>query len=54
MDEKLTQSPETAETPAQVPYKPRPVWQIWTARIGLVVVIGAFLLYLYQIATGGL
>lgn len=35
-------------------YTPRPAWQVWGARIGVVIMIVAFLLYCYQIATGGL
>ena len=35
-------------------YTPRPTWQIWAARIGLVIVIIAVILYYINIATGGL
>ena len=35
-------------------YQPRPRWQVWCARIGVVIMIVAFLLYCYQIATGGM
>ncbi len=35
-------------------YKPRPVWQIVLAWIGVAVVAAAFILYLYNIASGGL
>ena len=35
-------------------YTPRPAWQVWAARIGLVVVIIAVILYYLHIATGGL
>ena len=34
-------------------YVPRPVWQVWAARLGVVVVIVCFILYLFHIATGG-
>ena len=37
----------------QKTYIPRPAWQVWSARIGVIVVIIAFLLYCYMIATGG-
>ena len=57
MDDLHTQHnelPNQPETTPETPYTPRPAWQIWAARIGLVVVIAAFALYLYQIATGGM
>ena len=41
----------------QVPeegYIPRPKWQVWAARIGLVVFIGIVILQILQIAGGGL
>ena len=42
-EEKLEQqSPEQPEVFQQKPYEPRPVWQVWLARIGLV----AFLIFL--------
>ena len=34
-------------------YKARPAWQVWCARIGVVIVLAAFLLYCYHIANGG-
>ena len=34
-------------------YTPRPVWQVWAARIGLVIMILAVLLYYWHIASGG-
>ena len=34
-------------------YKPRPGWQIWAARLGLVIVIIAIALYYFHIARGG-
>ena len=40
------------EEPEQ--YRPRPAWQVWAARLGVVIVIVAFLLYCYHIARGGL
>ncbi len=51
----LSQEPERAapEMPQEEHYKPRPAYQIWAARIGLVIVIVAFVLYLLQIASGG-
>ena len=35
-------------------YVPCPAWQIWGARIGVVIMIVAFLLYCWQIARGGM
>ena len=34
-------------------YTPRPAWQVWGARIGLVIVIISIALYYWYIATGG-
>ena len=34
-------------------YKPRPTWQVWAARIGLVIMIICVILYYYHIAWGG-
>ena len=34
-------------------YRPRPTWQVWAARIGLVVMIICVILYYWQIASGG-
>lgn len=34
-------------------YVPRPAWQVWAARIGVVIMIIAFLGYCWQIATAG-
>ncbi len=46
---------EQNQQPQQEPvYTPRPAYQVWAARIGVVIVILAVILYLYQIATGGM
>lgn len=34
-------------------YVPRPAWQIWVARIGLVILIAGVALWLYHIAFPG-
>ena len=34
--------------------KPRPAWQVWAARIGLVLFIGFVILQVVSIARGGL
>ena len=41
-------------TPEESGYVPRPAWQVWCARIGLVIFIGFVILQLFQIAGGGL
>lgn len=43
--EEILQEPET--------YQPRPGWQVWAARLGLVIVIIAIALYYFHIASGG-
>lgn len=35
-------------------YAPRPAWQVWAARIGLMLFILVIILYYIQIARGGL
>lgn len=53
-EENIPEEPEgQMQQPQPEPYRPRPVWQVWGARIGVVIMIVAFLLYCYQIATGG-
>ena len=47
MDEQIHEQEENI-------YTPRPAWQVWAARIGLVIVIIAVILYYINIATGGL
>ena len=54
MDEQRNQTEQTEEISPKEIYTPRPAWQIWAARIGVVIVIVAFLLYVWQIANGGL
>lgn len=43
--EEILQEPES--------YQPRPGWQVWAARLGLVIVIIAIALYYFHIAQGG-
>lgn len=43
------ETPETEEG-----YMPRPGWQVWGARIGLVIFIGFVALQIISIARGGL
>ena len=45
------------EQPAEEPkkgYVPRPAWQVWAARIGLVIIIISVILYYWHIASGGM
>ena len=49
----LTPETETEQEPTQV-YVPRPTWQVWAARIGLVIVIISVILYYWHIASGGM
>ena len=50
MEENRDMAPET-EPEA---YKPRPAWQVWLARVGLVVVVICVILYYLHIFRGGL
>ena len=42
------------EIPPEKGYVERPAWQVWGARIGLVIFIGFVILQLLTIAGGGL
>ena len=44
---------EMEETEQSV-YQPRPAWQVWIARVAVVIVILGVLLYYWHIAGGGL
>ena len=35
-------------------YRPRPAFQVWAARVGLVIMIIAVALYYFHIASGGM
>jgi hypothetical protein len=50
-NEELTDLPAQEEKPK---YTPRPVWQVWGARIGLVIMIISIILYYMHIASGGM
>ena len=43
--------PAEEEKPA---YIPRPAWQVWAARIGVVLIVVLVILYYISIARGGL
>lgn len=49
MDEQKEQT-----TPEQPAYVPRPAWQVWLARLGVVIMLIAFGLYCWHIARGGI
>ena len=44
---------QNENTTAQQGYVPRPAWQVWAARIGLVVFIGIVIAQILQIAGAG-
>ena len=41
-------------TPEQEGYSPRPAWQVWAARIGLVIFIGIVFVQILQLAGVGI
>ena len=45
---------ELQEQPLEPGYTPRPAWQVWAARIGLVIMIICVALYYWHIASGGM
>lgn len=55
MDNEQSLQPEE-QNPVQEKkeYHPRPAWQIWAARVGLVIMIVSVVLYYIHIATGGM
>ena len=50
MDEELFETTPEEESG----YTPRPAWQVWAARIGLVVFIGFLIMYYVNVFGGGL
>ena len=44
---------ETTQAPEEKGYTPRPVWQVWAARIGLAVFLIFLALYYLNILRGG-
>ena len=48
--EEMTEELPAEETPV---YEPRPTWEVWAARIGLVVFIGIVIAQILQIAGAG-
>ena len=55
MDENKEQNipEETPEMPEQEVYHPRPAWQIWGARIALVIFILVLIMYYINVMRGG-
>lgn len=45
---------EEQKLPAEDGYAPRPAWQVWGARVGVVVFIGIVILQVLSIMRGGL
>lgn len=45
---------ERVEIEEQPAYQPRPMWQVWLARIAAAIVILGVILYYWHIASGGL
>lgn len=54
MDKQENQNITPGPEQPQEPYKERPRYQVWAARIGLVVMIICVALYLWHIASGGM
>ena len=50
MDEQRNEMQEEIETTG---YTPRPAWQVWAARIGLVIFVIFLVLYYMNILRGG-
>jgi hypothetical protein len=46
-------SPQELPEDPQEGYTPRPTWQVWLARIGLVIFILFVIYQIFEIATGG-
>lgn len=56
MEERVENEQMEQEQPVQQskPYEPRPTWQVWGARIGVVIMIISVALYIWHIASGGM
>ena len=48
-NEQMDQLPEE-----ELPYRPRPMWQVWLARFGLVLFLALVAMYYVNIARGGM
>jgi hypothetical protein len=49
-----TMENENQNLPQHEPYKPRPWWQVWGARIGLVIFLGIVAMTVLLLMRGGL
>ena len=54
MEEERMEQNEQQECRSQEGYTPRPAWQVWGARIGLVIFILLVIMQYINIARGGL
>ena len=52
MDEQQNVSPEEALNQPEIGYIPRPKWQVWLARIFLVLFVALIILYYINIMRG--
>ena len=52
--ENMNENPIQQEQSREEGYHPRPRWQVWSARVGVVIVLLLIVLQLLQIAGGGL
>ena len=53
-EERIENTESEVQSQPEKPYVPRPAYQVWAARIGLVVVIIAIIIYYLNIARGGM
>lgn len=53
-EERIENTDTEVQTQPEKPYIPRPAYLVWAARIGLVIVIIAVILYYLNIARGGM
>jgi len=54
MDEHMEKQPQDAADEAATGYVPRPAWQVWCARVALVLFIIIVIGQILRIARGGL
>ena len=53
-EERMENTEPEVQNQPEKPYVPRPAYQVWAARIGLVIVIIAVIIYYLNIARGGM
>lgn len=51
MEEEIIDIPDEEQA---APYEPRPTWQVWGARVALVVFIALIIMYYINISRGGI